>query len=76
LLNQQVVVHAGGENTTKIGKNAQHVGLKINYNKTRTNPFDIVPNIAARQAPLSTSSLVRCCKFLGLVMNGEVTESP
>ncbi|MDG2645316.1 hypothetical protein P7M56_10935, partial [Vibrio parahaemolyticus] len=24
----------------------------------------------------STSSLVRCCKFLGLVMNGEVTESP
>ncbi len=76
LLNQQVVVHAGGANTTKIGKNAQQLGLKINYTKTRTNPFDIVPNIAAKQTPLSTSSLVRCCKFLGLVMNGEVTESP
>ncbi len=25
---------------------------------------------------MSKSSLVRCCKFLGLVMNGEVTESP
>lgn len=50
--------------------------MKFNSGKTRTDPFDLVPNIAARQTPLSPSSLVRCCKFIGLVINGEVTEGP
>ncbi|MGR5209047.1 hypothetical protein ACPV4A_00755 [Vibrio rotiferianus] len=76
LSNQELVVHAGGTNTKTLGRNAERIGLRINSAKTRTNPFDIVPNIAARENKLTCSSLVRCCKFLGLVMNGEVTESP
>ncbi|EKO3861529.1 hypothetical protein WMQ67_08680 [Vibrio harveyi] len=76
LTNQEVAVHAGGVSTEKIEMNANRIGMKFNSNKTRTNPFDLVPNIAARQTPLSPSSLVRCCKFIGLVINGDVTESP
>jgi len=76
LSNQELVVHAGGTNTKTLGRNAERIGLRINSAKTRTNPFDIVPNIAARENKLTCSSLVRCCKFLGLVMNGEITESP
>jgi hypothetical protein len=76
LLNQELVVHAGGSNTQKLGRNAELLGLRVHYDRTRTSPFDVVPNIAARQNKLSPSSLVRCCKFLGLVMNGSMTESP
>ncbi len=76
LLNQELVVHAGGTRTEKLGRNAKSVGLEIHTERTRTSPFDIVPNIAARQTKLTVSSLVRCCKFLGLVTKGKLTESP
>ncbi len=76
LINQELVVHAGGTSTTTLEESARPLGLKIHHSRTRTNPFDAVPNIAARQTKLSGSSLVRCCKFFGLVCKGSVTESP
>ncbi|WP_258402920.1 hypothetical protein, partial [Vibrio vulnificus] len=76
LTNQEVVVHAGGTRTSKIDRNAKLLGLKVNRHKTRTNPFDLVPNLAAREDKLTTSSLMRCIKFVGLVKGNIMTASP
>ncbi|MGD1393493.1 hypothetical protein ACP6IB_11200 [Vibrio harveyi] len=76
LNNQEVVVHAGGTRVSKLVESSKRLGLKLDRDKTRVNPFDLVPNILARQSNLSRSSLLRCCKFMGLVMNGTLTESP
>ncbi|EOV0174744.1 hypothetical protein ACOIWI_003204, partial [Vibrio vulnificus] len=76
LVNQEVVIHAGGTRTSKIARNAKLLGLKVNHDKTRTNPFDLVPNLAAREGKITSSSLIRCLKFIGLVKGDIMTASP
>ncbi|EOB3674311.1 hypothetical protein ACHELX_001121 [Vibrio vulnificus] len=76
LVNQEVVIHAGGTRTSKIDRNAKLLGLKVNHDKTRTNPFDLVPNLAAREGKITSSSLIRCLKFIGLVKGDIMTASP
>lgn len=64
LTTQQVAVHGSGANIDRLKRIAHNIGVTIN--NIRNNPFDLVPNVAGRN-DLSSSSLVRSIKFMGLV---------
>lgn len=64
LTTQQVAVHGSGANIDRLKRIAHNTGVTIN--NIRNNPFDLVPNVAGRN-DLSSSSLVRSIKFMGLV---------
>ncbi|MGF1726533.1 hypothetical protein [Photobacterium nomapromontoriensis] len=77
LTNQELVVHAGGTNTVKIGRKALKLGLKVNHDRTRVNPFDLVPNIFGGEKKAAGSSLMKCLKSMGLLLNNiDMTISP
>ncbi|WDE08252.1 hypothetical protein SG34_014220 [Thalassomonas viridans] len=73
LQGQQLAVHGSGANINRLTRIAHNLGVKIH--QPRNNPFDFVPNIAGGN-DLSPSSLVRCLKFSGLVINGSIGGSP
>ncbi|GHA55245.1 hypothetical protein ACFFLZ_12635 [Photobacterium aphoticum] len=77
LPNQELVVHAGGTGVAKLDRIAKKVGLRINNHKTRINPFDAVPNVCGFEMKNSNSSLMKCMKAFGLVINDDdMTISP
>ncbi|MCE9686480.1 hypothetical protein LZP73_09675 [Shewanella sp. AS16] len=69
----QVVVHSPGAWLPRLKQAATALGMTV-VNE-RSNPFDIVPNLAGTN-DLSPSSLVRSLKFMGLTFLGSETTSP
>ena len=69
----QVVIHAPGAWLSRLSSIAIKLGVEII--KERSNPFDLVPNIAGTN-DLSPSSLVRSLKFFGLTFFGNELTSP
>jgi len=73
LTTQELAIHGSGANLDRLERIAQNTGMKIN--NIRNNPFDFVPNMAAKN-DLSSSSLSRSISFMGLAFNGHAGESP
>lgn len=71
LTTQQLAIHGSGANLDRLKRMAHSAGLTIN--NIRNNPFDLVPNITN---DISSSSLARSVKFMGLTFGNEVGASP
>lgn len=71
LTTQQLAIHGSGANLDRLKRMAHSAGLTIN--NIRNNPFDLVPNITNN---ISSSSLARSVKFMGLTFGDEVGASP
>lgn len=71
LTTQQLAIHGSGANLDRLKRMAHSAGLTIN--NIRNNPFDLVPNITN---DISSSSLARSVKFMGLTFGDEVGASP
>ncbi|MCE9686028.1 hypothetical protein LZP73_07330 [Shewanella sp. AS16] len=69
----RVVVHSPGAWLPRLKQAATAIGMTV-VNE-RSNPFDIVPNLAGTN-DLSPSSLARSLKFMGLTFLGTETTSP
>ncbi|SBS28195.1 hypothetical protein MSP8886_01086 [Marinomonas spartinae] len=68
-----MAIHAPGAYVPRLKLAANQLGMKVNQPKS--NPFDLVPNIAGANN-LSPSSLVRSLKFFGLTFFGTELTSP
>ncbi len=76
LSKQEVVIHASGVHPNVIKERASKFGLRVHEDKTRINPFDMVPQVAAGVSR-SRSSLVNCAKFAMIVCKSDdMTASP
>jgi hypothetical protein len=74
LTTQELAIHGSGANLDRLKRTANNIGMTIN--NIRNNPFDFVPNMAAKN-DLSGSSLARSFKFMGLAFfSKNVGESP
>ncbi len=73
LTSQHLAVHAPGAFIPRLINSAKKLGITVD--EPRSNPFDLVPNMAGRN-DLSPSSLVRSLKFMGLTFLGTELTSP
>ena len=73
LSSQQVAIHAPDAFVPRLVASAKQLGMTVH--QPRSNPFDLVPNVAGANN-LSPSSLVRSLKFMGLTLGGTELTSP